>query len=73
MTIQITSTNAELNDKLNEIRFKIQIEGKISQQNKQKTRLQEKICVNSTKFHNFKTENSLNSNSNDTDKCKIEW
>ena len=69
----MTPTNAELNAQFNEIRLKIQIEAKISEEKKQKRYLQEKICLNYTKFSNFTRENSLNQNSNDTDKCRIEW
>ena len=67
----MTLTNAELNGQFNDIRLKIQIEAKIPEENKQKRHLEGKICLNYTKFHNFTTESSLNSNSNDTDKCRI--
>ena len=65
--------NVELNGEFNDIRLKIQIEVKIAEQKKQKGHLQEKICLNHTKFHNFTRENLLNENSNDTNKCRIEW
>ena len=45
----------------------------MSEEKKQKRHLQEKICLNYRKFHNFTRENSLNQNSNDTDKCRIQW
>ena len=69
----MTPTNAELNGEFNDIRLKFEIEAKISEETKQKRHLQEKICLNYTKFSNFTRENSLNQNSNDTDICRIEW
>ena len=72
MRIQMTPTNAEFNGEFNHIRLRIQIETRMSDEKKQKTRLQEKICLTHTKFSNFIRENSLNSNSNDTDKCRIQ-
>ena len=50
----MTPTDAELNGEFNEIRLKIQIEAKISEEKKQKRHLQEKICLNYTKFHKRK-------------------
>ena len=69
----MTPTNAELNGEFNDMPLKIHIEVKTAEQKKQKRHLQEKICLNHTKFSNFTRENSLNQNSNDTDKCRIEW
>ena len=63
----MTPTNAEFNREFNDIRLKIQIEAKISEEKKQKAHLEEKICLNYTKFHNLTRENSLNQNSTDTD------
>ena len=73
ITISVTSTKAELNGELNGIWLNIQIEAKIAKENKQKRHLGVKICLNHTKFHNFTRYNSLNWNSNDTHKCRIEW
>ena len=73
MRIQMTPTNAEFNREFNDIRLKIQIEAKISEEKKQKAHLEEKICLNYTKFHNLTRENSLIQNSNDTNKCRIQW
>ena len=60
MRIQMTLTNAELNGEFNDIRLNIQIEAKIAEEKKQKRYLQEKICLNYTKLHDFTRENSLN-------------
>ena len=73
MRIQITSTNAQLNDEFNDGRLKIQIEAKFAEEKKQKRHLEGKIFLNYKKFHYFTRENLLNSNSNDTDKCRIQW
>ena len=70
--IQMTPTNAELNAQFNEIQLTIQIEAKISEEKKQKRYSEVKICLNYTKFHNFTRVSSMNSNSNDTEKCRIE-
>ena len=56
----MTPTNAQFNGEFNDIRLNIQIKAKIAEENKQKRHLQVKICLNCTKFHNFKTETSLN-------------
>ena len=71
--IQITGRNAELNGEFNDIRLKIEIEAKIGEKKKKTRQLEEKICLNYEKFSNFTRENSLNSNSNDKWKCRIEW
>ena len=60
--IQMTSTNAEFNGEFNDIPLKIQLETKITEHNKQKAHLEEKICLNYTKFHNFTRATSLNQN-----------
>ena len=73
MRIQITPTNAKFNGKFNDMPLKIHVEAKIAEKNKQKRHLEGKICLNYRKFHNFRRENSLNQNSNHTDKCRIEW
>ena len=69
----MTSGNAELNGEFNDIRLKIETEAKIGEKKKKTRQLEEKICLNCKKFDNFTRKNSLNSNSNDTDKCRIEW
>ena len=69
--IQMTPTNAELNGEFNDIGLKIEIEAKIPEEKKDKRHLEEKISLNYTKMRNFRKENSLNQNSNDTDKCRI--
>ena len=71
MRIQMTSTNVQFYGEFNEIRLKIEIETKIGEKNKQTPHLEEKICLNYKKFHNFTKENSLNENLNDTDKLRI--
>ena len=68
----MTPTYAEFNREFNDIRLKIQIKAKISEEKKQKAHLEEKICLNYTKFHNLTRENSLNEDPNDTDKCRIQ-
>ena len=42
-----------MNGEFNEIRLTILIEAKISEENKQKAHLEEKICLNYTKMHKF--------------------
>ena len=58
----MTSTNAEFNGQSNDIRLKIAIEAKISEEKKQKRHLQEKIYFYYRKFHNFTRKNSINRN-----------
>ena len=69
----MTPTNTEFNGKFNDIPLEIEIETKISEENKQEKHLQEKISLNNAKFHNLTRENSLNEDSNDTDKYRIQW
>ena len=73
MRIQMTRRNGKFNGQFNDIRLKIQIEAKIADENKQETYFKDKICLNDKKFDNLSRENLLNENSNDTDKCRIEW
>ena len=60
--IEITSTKAEFNGEFNEIPLKIEIETKITEENKQTAHFEGNICPNYTKSHNFTRENSLNQN-----------
>ena len=69
----MTSTNAQFSGKFNKIRLNIEIEAKIGEKQKQEANLEGKISLNYIKFHNFKRENSLNSNSNHSGKSRIEW
>ena len=71
--IEMTPRNAELNGEFNDIRLKIHIEPKIGETKKKTRHLEEKICLYYRKFDNFRRENSLNWNSNDTDKSRIQW
>ena len=73
ITIEMTSTNAQFSSEFNEIRLNIEIEAKIGEKGKQEAHLEGKICLNYKKFHNFTRESSLNQNSNDIEKCRIEW
>ena len=57
MRVQITEENGELNGELNEIRLNFEIEVKIAEEKKQKTRVQEKISRNYKKFSYFTREN----------------
>ena len=52
--IQMTSTNEELNAEFNEIPLKIQIDAKISEENKQKRHLQEKNLQELQKISQFR-------------------
>ena len=70
--IQMTSGNTEFNGEFNDTRLKIQIEVKMEEKNKEKRHWEGKVCGNYKKFHNFTRTNSLNSNSNDTKKCRIQ-
>ena len=47
---RMTPTNAEFNREFNDIRLKIQIEAKISEEKKQKRHFEEKICPNYKNF-----------------------
>ena len=69
----MTPTNAVFNGKFNDMPLKVHVEAKIAEKQKTKRHFEGKICLNYTKFHNFTRENSLNQNSNDTDKCRIQW
>ena len=69
----MTPTNAEFNGEFNDMPLKIYCEAKIAEKNKKKRHLEVKIRLKYTKFHNLSGENSFNQNSNDTDKCSIQW
>ena len=56
--IQITSTNAEFNGEFNDRLLKIQIEGKMAEEKKQKRHFQQKIKKNYKKFHKRKLTQS---------------
>ena len=69
----MTEENAKFNGEFIHVCLKIEIKAKIGEKKKQTRHLEAKISLNYTKFHNFKRENSLNSNSNHRGKCRIQW
>ena len=70
--IEITRRAVEFNGEFNQIQLRIEIEAKIGEKTKENRHLEDKIQKSYKKFDNFWIENSLNSNLNDSEKCRIE-